>query len=178
MLGRCFCKCQSKFCFCAPRAHTKQHRILSFAKAADPLTTSHLLTGPPEGKKPSAQPLEVSGHLSRSREPRRQKGQLVICQLSHPRAVFLHRAARFKRPDSSETTCKQATYFPVAVNSIPGGHGRIQRGSCCDPERQLLHETASQARDSSPGPPRVCLLKLCDLPVRNLKMEERRLNPW
>ena len=113
----------------------------------------------------TAQPLEVSGHLSRSREPRRQKGQLVICQLSHPRAVFLHRAARFKRPDSSETTCKQATYFPVAVNSIPGGHGRIQRGSCCDPERQLLHETASQARDSSPGPPRVCLLKLCDLPV-------------
>lgn len=86
-------------------------------------TTSHLLTGPPKGKKPSAQPLEVSSHLSCSREPGRQKGQLVICQLSHPWAVFLHRAARFKRPDSSKTTCKQATCFPVAVNSIPGGHG-------------------------------------------------------
>lgn len=31
-----------------------------------------------------------------------------------------------------------------------------------DPERQLLRETASQARDSSPRPPRVCLLKLCE----------------
>lgn len=105
-------------------------------------TTSHLLTGPQKERNPQLSPWKcpVTCPHSGNQGDKRDNLSSASCHTVEG-TVFLHRWARFKRAWQQQTASWQATCFPVAANSIPGGTWWIQRGSCCM-RQHLKLETA------------------------------------